>query len=339
MAERTALSVPELDAAPSWKRALAEAVRDPDELLRLLRLPDSLRERARRAAERFGLLVPRGFLERMRPGDGSDPLLRQVLPLDAELEERPGFVPDPLGEAQAAVAPGVLRKYAGRALLVLTGACAVNCRYCFRREFPYEEVPTGAEAWSLALGALAGDDSLKEIILSGGDPLLLSDSSLERIVASIAELPSVQRLRIHSRLPIVLPERVTPRLLGWLGGTRLSPILVVHANHPAELDGPCAEALLELGRAGIPVLNQAVLLRGVNDDANVLAALSERLFELRVLPYYLHQLDPVRGAAHFHVPEARGHELMEQLRRRLPGYLVPRYVREDPGAAHKTPIA
>ena len=329
---------PAVGPGAPWKRALAEAVRDPDELVDLLALPESLREGARRAARRFPLVVPRGFLARMRPGDPADPLLRQVLPLDAEEDCADGFTADPVGDAQATIAPGLIQKYHGRVLLIAAGACAVNCRYCFRREYPYGEAPRGLDSWRPALARIAADPSIHEVILSGGDPLTLTDTALERLVLRLAEIPHVERLRVHTRLPVVIPERVTDSLLALLRGTRLTPVMVVHANHPAELDEACAGALGRLVDSGTPVLNQAVLLRGVNDDAGTLARLCERLAELRVLPYYLHQLDPVRGAAHFHVSEARGLEILADLRRRLPGYAVPRYVREVPGAASKVEI-
>ncbi len=322
-----------------WKRALADAVRDPDELITLLDLPENLREGARRAAHQFPLAVPRSFIARMQPGDPEDPLLRQVLPFDAETEEAEGFVPDPVGDGPATLLPGLIQKYEGRVLLVTAGTCAVNCRYCFRREFPYGEAPRGLEAWRPAIARIAADPTVIEVILSGGDPLVLTDAALARLAGELARVPHVKRLRVHTRLPIVIPERVTDELLAWLRGTRLTPVVVVHSNHPAELEGECAEALARLVDAGILVLNQAVLLGGVNDDAEALVRLSERLVELRVLPYYLHQLDRVRGAAHFHVSEARGLELVAELRRRLPGYAVPRYVREVPGADSKVGIA
>ncbi|MBI4601859.1 MAG: EF-P beta-lysylation protein EpmB [Planctomycetes bacterium] len=322
----------------AWKKALATAVRDPDDLIDRLGLPEGLREGARRAARRFGLVVPLGFLDRMRPGDPDDPLLRQVLPLGIEEDEAEGFVEDPVGDREAVLLPGLIQKYEGRVLLVAAGSCAVNCRYCFRREFPYGETPRGLEAWRPALDRIAADPTLSEVILSGGDPLVLSDAALEALVAALAEVPHLARLRVHTRLPIVIPERVTEGLIACLRGTRLAPFVVVHANHAAEIAGACAEALTRLVDAGVPVLNQSVLLRGVNDDASTLVRLSERLLELRVLPYYLHQLDPVRGAAHFRVSEERGRELVEELRRRLPGYAVPRYVREVPGAGSKVPL-
>ncbi len=321
-----------------WKRALAAAIRDPTELIGTLGLSKALIKPARRAATRFPLLVPRGFLARMRRGDPADPLLRQVLPLEREEEEVPGYGSDPVGDAAATCAPGLLRKYAGRALLIATATCAMHCRYCFRREYPYETAPKGMAEWRPALDQLAGDSSIQEVILSGGDPLLLTDRALDRLVREIEVIPHVRQLRIHTRLPIVLPERVTDALLGILCRFRLQTRIVVHANHPAELADDCAGALTKLADAGIPLLNQAVLLRGVNDDPATLFALSQRLVDLRVLPYYLHQLDPVRGAAHFFVPEARGITLIDALRRKLPGYAVPRYVREEPGAPGKVEI-
>jgi EF-P beta-lysylation protein EpmB len=326
-------------AGASWKQALAAAARDPDELVDFLGLPEGLREGARRAARLFPLRVPRDFLARMRPGDPGDPLLRQVLPLEAEESPAEGHLRDPVGDGEASCLPGMIQKYRGRALLVLSGACAVHCRYCFRRHFPYSEIPRGLEAWEPALARIASDAGLSEVILSGGDPLVLPDSFLGELARRLAAIPHLRRLRVHSRLPVVIPERVDEDLLGWLRGTRLAPVVVVHANHPAEIVGACAKALRRLVEAGIPVLNQAVLLRGVNDDLETLARLCEGLVELGVLPYYLHQMDPVQGAAHFAVAEGRGAELVAGLRERLPGYAVPRYVKEVRGARSKVSLA
>lgn len=321
-----------------WHRSLACAIRDPDELISRLGLDDALRAPARAAAERFPLLVPESYLQRMRPGDPDDPLLRQVLPAGDELQEAPGFVADPVGDAASKAAPGLLHKYAGRALLIATGSCAVHCRYCFRREYPYQDEPRRMDDWTPALQAIEADPSLHEIILSGGDPLMLTDARLAAIIERIAAIPHVRRLRVHSRLPIVLPDRVTPDLLDVLRGTRLTPIMVVHANHPAEIVGDCCDALAALVQSGVTTLNQAVLLRGVNDDADVLAALCERLIDVGVLPYYLHQLDRVRGGQHFETGIDRGLAMIEELRERLPGYAVPRYVREVAGERSKTPL-
>ncbi|MFQ5734570.1 MAG: EF-P beta-lysylation protein EpmB [Planctomycetaceae bacterium] len=329
--------IPQIDVA-NWTQALASAVRDPDVLIDRLRLPAELRGPARRAAELFPLLVPESFLRRMQPGDRRDPLLRQVLPLDEEFTDVPGFTTDALHEADFRTTPGLLHKYAGRALLIATGACAVNCRYCFRRHYRYGEEPRRWEDWQPALKAIADDSSLHEVILSGGDPLVLSDRRLSLLCEALDGVDHVARLRIHTRLPVVLPERITPDLLSLLTGLRMTAIVVVHANHPAEVVADCAEALRRLVRSGITVLNQSVLLRGVNDDRDVLTALSERLVDLGVLPYYLHQLDRVSATAHFEVPERAGRALIAQMRRRLPGYAVPQYVREVPGAESKLPI-
>ncbi len=321
-----------------WKNALATAVRDPAELIALLDLPRDLLTPARRAATQFPLRVPRGYLARMRRGDPDDPLLRQVLPLDAEGRPAPGFLPDPVGDADAAVQPGVLQKYAGRVLLVATGACAVHCRYCFRRHFPYDESEPARGRWDEALEGVAGDPTIHEVILSGGDPLALDDGRLGRLVAAVECIPHVERLRIHSRLPVVLPERVDDGLLEWLGSGRLRKVMVIHANHPRELDATVADAAGRLARAGVVLLNQTVLLRGVNDDPEALCELSERLFAIGVLPYYLHLLDRVAGAAHFEVTADRTAMLLEAMRCNLPGYLVPRVVRERAGAGYKLPF-
>ena len=326
-------------AAAGWKRELATAVRDPAELCRLLDLDPAIGLQAAAASRGFPFLVPRGFVDRMRPGDPADPLLLQVLPRPGELEDAAGFSADPLAEQQARRAGGLIQKYAGRALLLLTGGCAVNCRYCFRREFPYVESGATPAGVAAALEDLAADPSIHEVILSGGDPLLLDDPQLARLVADLGEIPQLRRLRIHSRLPVVLPARITAELVDLLADSRLTVSLVVHANHPAELDGSVAQALGLLA-PGVPLrLNQAVLLRGVNDDADTLVALSERLLDLGVSPYYLHLLDRVRGAAAFAVSEDRGRALIDQLWQRLPGYAVPRLAREVPGEPGKIWLA
>ena len=319
-----------------WLAAMKTAVRDPAQLCRLLELPAGYESAAVRAARSFALFAPRGYIARMKRGDPNDPLLRQVLPLAEELREVEGFSTDPVGDAPAALSPGLLGKYDGRVLLIATGACAVHCRYCFRRHYAYSQGPRSAEEWGPALAKIADDESIEEVLLSGGDPLTIRDDQLAELAGRLAEIAHVRRMRIHTRLPIVIPERVTAELITWLRGTRLVPIVVVHANHPAELDGPVIAALARLVDAGIPVLNQAVLLRGVNDRVDTLAELCRRVVDARVIPYYLHQLDRVAGAAHFEVPPSRGVELMRQLRSRLPGYAVPRYVREIAGEAGKS---
>ncbi|MFM1886072.1 MAG: hypothetical protein RL026_1229 [Pseudomonadota bacterium] len=324
----------------AWQRELAEAVTDPVELLRRvgltpadLGLPDEQRLRA--ACDSFGLRVPAAFIDRMRHGDRHDPLLRQVLPLPAELADVPGFIADPLRESAVRAAPGLLHKYAGRALLVTTAACAVHCRYCFRREFDYDGGAEGAR-WEAALQVVQADASLRELLLSGGDPLSLANPRLAALAQRAASIPHLKRLRLHTRTPVVLPSRVDDGLLEALRPGRLQHVMVIHANHAAELDDAVIDALRRLRAAGLTLLNQTVLLAGVNDDLDTLAALSERLAEAGVLPYYLHLLDRVRGAAHFDVPAVRGRELLQGLQACLPGYLVPRLVREEPGAPGKT---
>jgi EF-P beta-lysylation protein EpmB len=325
--------------APAWRRELAEAIRDPVLLCRRLGLPVEDAAPILEAAAEFPLLVPESWISRIRPGDPDDPLLLQILPGAGETVPAEGFSRDPVGDLDARVGRGVLQKYAGRALLIATGACAVHCRYCFRRAFPYAEEMASRDRWRAALGELAGRPDITEVILSGGDPLTLSDERLGELVAGLESIRSIRRLRIHTRLPIVLPSRVDEHLTGWLKATSLRVVLAVHVNHPAELDEPTRRALRALEDTGATLLNQTVLLRGVNDSAAVLAGLSEALFESRVLPYYLHLLDPVHGAAHFDVSDSAAVEIHRALMERLPGYLVPRLVREVPGAAFKISVS
>jgi L-lysine 2,3-aminomutase len=321
----------------SWRRELATAVTDPDELLRLLELDPALLPAARQAAARFGLRVPRAFVALMRRGDPRDPLLLQVLPLAAELAAQPGFGPDPVGDVAALRVPGLLSKYRGRALLMTTGACAVHCRYCFRREFPYEAGALTPARLAAAVEALAAMPQLEEVILSGGDPLTLPTARLARITDALGALPGLRRLRIHTRTPIVLPTRVDAPLLDWLRGLRWRPVIVLHANHPRELSPEVRAALQALAGSGALLLNQSVLLQGVNDDEQTLAELSVGLFDAGVLPYYLHLLDRVTGTAHFDTARDDAARLHAALLGRLPGYLVPKLVREVAGAAYKVP--
>jgi EF-P beta-lysylation protein EpmB len=327
-----------LRQVPDWQAALADAIRDPAELLATLELGQEWLAAAQAAARLFPLRVPRGFVARMRRGDPHDPLLRQVLPLAEECVAQAGFVVDPVGDRAAMVAPGVLHKYEGRVLLTVTGACAVHCRYCFRRHFPYAEANPAADAWRGALDYIGADAAIREVILSGGDPLTLSDRRLAALVHALGAIPHLRRLRLHTRLPIVLPQRIDDALLDWLGHTGLKVVMVVHANHANEINAAVRAALVRLKRAGVELLNQSVLLRGVNDSAEALFQLSEALIEAGVLPYYLHLLDRVEGAAHFEVPQEQARRLMAALRRRLPGYLVPRLVREVPGAPGKVAV-
>ena len=322
----------------NWHQSLAVAIREPVELLRELQLNEFANRFSERAAGQFPLMVPRSFLARMTPGDPDDPLLRQVLPLDDELQPVAGFVADAVSDASFRTAPGLLHKYQGRALMIAAGSCAVNCRYCFRRHYPYGDEPRRLDEWEPALDQLRNDSSISELLLSGGDPLMLTDARLAQLVKHLEAIPHLKRLRIHTRLPIVLPDRVTDVLLDLLTQSRLTPIVVVHSNHAAEVAVDCEDALRRLVRAGITVLNQAVLLRGVNDSADALADLSESLINTGVMPYYLHQLDRVAGTAHFEVDQVVGRRLIAELRTRLPGYAVPRYVQEIAGEPHKTII-
>ena len=322
---------------PGWRELWRDAITDPVELLRAV----GLGERADLLPPDdagFALRVPRGFVARMRRNDPLDPLLLQVLPQRAEHDQVEGFTLDAVGDMASKAGHGVLHKYDGRALLIASGSCAINCRYCFRRHFPYGEEIAAASQWHEALAHVKADPSIRELILSGGDPLALATHKLEELTRGLADLPHVIRLRIHSRLPVVLPERVDDDFIGWLAAVPLQKVVVLHANHANELDASVDAACARLRAAGATVLNQSVLLRGINDDADALADLSERLFAAGVLPYYLHQLDRVQGAAHFEVNDNRALALMEALRARLPGYLVPRLVREVSGDASKRPL-
>jgi EF-P beta-lysylation protein EpmB len=321
-----------------WQQLWREALTDPLELLGLLDLAHHAATLLPAGDTGFAMRVPRGFVARMRRGDPDDPLLLQVLPRAAELGEVPGFTRDAVGDLAARAGGGVLHKYHGRALLVASGACAINCRYCFRRHFPYAEETAAANGWQAALERIGADASLREVILSGGDPLSLSTPKLAELAQGLARIPHVARLRIHTRLPIVLPERIDAEFTAWLAALPLQKVVVLHANHPREIDSTVAAACDALRGAGATLLNQSVLLAGVNDRAEVLAALSEQLFAAGVLPYYLHQLDRVAGAAHFEVEPARSRALHAALRELLPGYLVPRLVREVAGVPSKLPL-
>ena len=327
-----------VEKAPRWQQLWREAITDPVELLRLLGLEALAPSLLAGADTGFAMRVPRGFVARMRHGDAADPLLLQVMPGRGELLDVAGYSTDAVGDLDALAAPGVLHKYSGRALLIATGSCAINCRYCFRRHFPYAEETAAAGHWRAAIDHLAADASISEVILSGGDPLSLSTAKLAELTDALAGITHVRRLRIHSRLPIVLPERVDHDLLAWLKGLPMQKIIVVHSNHANEIDQSVASACADLAAAGVTLLNQSVLLRHVNDSVDALAELSERLFACSILPYYLHQLDRVQGAAHFEVADQIAIALVEGIRARLPGYLVPRLVRETAGAASKRPL-
>lgn len=322
----------------SWQNLLASSITDPAELLRRLNLAQTLAPLANAASREFALRVPEPYLNRMKPGDPNDPLLRQVLPVGEELEDHPGYVLDPLGEQHANALPGVIHKYHGRLLLIVSGGCAVNCRYCFRRHFPYEQNNPGTAQWQDAIDYIRQDASISEVIFSGGDPLAVNDRRLAWLTREIAAIPHVRRLRVHSRLPVVIPQRVTDTLIEALCGTRLPVTMVLHCNHANEIDQDLARAIQQMRRSGMTLLNQTVLLRGVNHQLEQLIDLSEALGDQGVIPYYLHVLDRVRGAHHFHVDDADARQLVGRMLTRLPGFLVPRLVREVAGEAAKVPI-
>ena len=321
-----------------WQAQWRDAVRDPAELLALLGLETLAARVSHAAMAQFPLRVPRAFVARMRHGDATDPLLRQVLPLDDEDRIVPGFALDAVGDGAAKAADGVIRKYQGRALLVATGSCAVNCRYCFRRHFPYAEETAARGQWQDAVTAIMADPGIEEVILSGGDPLSLSISKLADLTAQLAAIPHLKRLRIHTRLPVVLPARIDTEFTDWLATLPWPIAVVIHANHANEFDDEVDAALGRLRDAGAMLLNQAVLLKGVNDSVDALAALSERSFAAGVLPYYLHQLDRVQGIAHFEVADDVAIGLHRALMARLSGYLIPRLVREVAGDSGKRPL-
>ena len=323
---------------PSWQRQLSEAVRDVAELERLLELPAGSLRTAGNAAAEFPLLVPHAFVARMKKGDASDPLLRQVLPSPEENSPAPGFGPDPLGELGLAH-DGRISKYPGRVLLITTGACPIHCRYCFRRAFPYAEETASRNEWRAAIESIRNAPNVREVILSGGDPLSLSNERLARLITELENVPELRTLRIHTRFPITLPARIDRGLTDLLDSTRLDTVVVVHTNHPAEIDDSVRAAAEKLKRCSNYLLNQSVLLRNVNDSADTLIELSEALLSAGIVPYYIHLLDRVSGAAHFEVDALEGAEIIAAMRRRAPGYLIPSLVRDTFGELSKTPVA
>jgi len=322
----------------TWQSEMSRAVSSMAELLALTGNSNSGDNLHVDYQAGFPLRVPRPYIDRIENGNSADPLLRQVLPVRHERSLTPGYVSDPLMESQTNILPGIIHKYVGRVLLILAGNCAINCRYCFRKHFPYDENNNGSSQWEDAIEYIRNDTSITEVILSGGEPLLNNDKKLASLCQKIAEITHVKRLRIHTRMPIVVPQRITNELLDWMTATRLKPVMVIHCNHSNELDDVVAHSLALLKEAGINLLNQSVLLAGVNDNSETLLRLSERLFECGVMPYYLHLLDRVSGSAHFEVDESDARQLLYQLSANLPGYLVPKLVREIAGKKSKTPI-
>ncbi|MDH3325193.1 MAG: EF-P beta-lysylation protein EpmB [Gammaproteobacteria bacterium] len=324
---------------PSWQNQLSDAIKSPEALIKALNLPISLLPEIEKAHQLFPIRVPLSFISKMEKGNINDPLLKQVIPTSDELIKHANYTKDPVGDAAAEKTPGLLHKYFGRVLLTVTGACGIHCRYCFRRHFDYSASNPGKQNWLDCLEYIRNDESIFEVILSGGDPLSLSDQKLAQLVKQIAEIPHVRFLRIHTRQIVVLPDRVNDELLQWISNSRLKCIFVIHCNHPAEIAEDTTRALNKLQSVGVELFNQSVLLRGINDSCHTLEQLSLTLFESGVKPYYLHLLDKVEGASHFDTPEYMAREILDQLQQRLPGYLVPKLVREIAGIPYKSPVS
>ena len=326
-----------------WQEAMKRAIRSSQQLRKAVGLPpDSSKgvgaDGKLAGEQNFPTFAPLEFVARIEPRNADDPLLKQVLPVTAEEVEHVGFASDPVGDLNALASPGVLHKYEGRALILTTSACGIHCRYCFRREFPYQQTGSRKDDWLPSIKYLQQRTDIEEVILSGGDPLTTTDEKLDQLITALEGIPHLKRLRLHSRMPIVIPQRITGELVKRLSSSRLSAWMVIHANHPQELSESVLSGTAQLIDAGVPVLNQAVLLRGVNDQTEVLVELCRRLVNHRIQPYYLHQLDRVRGAAHFEVPVETGLKMIENLRAVLPGYAIPQYVHEEAGEKSKTPI-
>jgi len=323
---------------PCWQDELAATIRDPAVLLARLEIAPAQLDGAAVAQQAWSIRAPLPYVARMKKGDINDPLLKQILPLGAEMQSVPGFSNDPLAEEDANPIPGVVHKYHGRVLFIISPACAIHCRYCFRRHFAYEDNTPGKGQWQAALDYLRQDESISEVIYSGGDPLAANDNFLLWITQQIATIPHIKRLRIHTRLPLVIPSRIDQSCLHWLTATRLKVVMVWHINHANEIDQAVMAAAQKLKQHGIELLNQSVLLKQVNDSVPTLVALSERLWDTGILPYYIHRLDKVAGAAHFHISDQKIRRLQQGLMETLPGYLVPRFVCEQPGARSKTAL-
>ena len=321
----------------SWQQQMKVAVRDLAALRKMLQLPEDLAAESAEAS--FSVFAPLPFIDRIDPKNPDDPLLLQLLPRQLEDTSPLHYAIDPLAESEAQLGPGVLKKYTGRALFIVTGACAIHCRYCFRRHFPYQDHSVVSGDWESAIASIAGDESIEEVIFSGGDPLTVVDSRLASLVGRLEQIPHVRRLRIHTRLPIMIPARVTEDLVAMMKQARLEVVFVIHANHANEIDDDVVAAMQRLKSSGAMLLNQSVLLAGVNDRAETLIDLSKRLISIGVMPYYLHQLDQVIGTSHFEVPVSKGKQIIEMMRASLPGFAVPRYVQEIPGQPNKTVLA
>lgn len=321
----------------SWQKELANTITDPAELLSLLNICPEKYQQHFSARKLFPVRVPRPFLDKMQKGNINDPLLLQVMPHNNEFRQVDGYVTDPLEEHDT-VAEGLLHKYKHRVLMIVKAGCAVNCRYCFRRHFPYQDNSPNKQRWSAALTYIAQHPEINEVIFSGGDPLMASDEHLHWLISQLEEIKHITRIRIHTRLPVVIPQRITTQLSQLLGNSRLRSIMVFHINHPNEIDDNFQQAIKPLIDQQVTLLNQSVLLKNINDNPKVLCALSERLFNSGILPYYLHVFDPVAGAAHFDVPKSRAVEIANQMMAILPGFLMPKMVQEIAGETNKTLI-
>ncbi|MBP3142956.1 EF-P beta-lysylation protein EpmB [Aliivibrio fischeri] len=321
----------------NWLKELANAISNPHQLLSTLGIDSAPWEKGLEAKKLFALRVPTSFVDRMEFGNPFDPLLRQVLPLDQEFEVHEGYSNDPL-EEQDNQQPGLLHKYKNRVLLIVKGGCAVNCRYCFRRHFPYQDNKGSKTVWQESIDYIANHPEINEVIFSGGDPLMAKDHELQWLIEHIEAIPHIKRLRIHSRLPVVIPNRITNTLCQLFTKTRLQIILVTHINHANEINQELISSMQKLKLAHVTLLNQSVLLKGVNDNAGTLTQLSEALFDAGILPYYLHVLDKVQGAAHFFVSDEKAKQLMGELIENVSGYLVPTLAREIGGRKSKTPL-
>jgi len=320
-----------------WQKELANVITDPKMLLEMLEINPTDYLFHFNARKLFPVRVPKPFLDRMEKGNFNDPLLQQVMPLNKEFDITPGYVSDPLEEHNS-VAEGLLHKYKHRVLMIVKSGCAVNCRYCFRRHFPYKDNSPNKQRWQQALNYIREHTEVTEVIFSGGDPLMASDQHLMWLVQQIEDIPHVSRLRVHTRLPVVIPQRITQELLNMLTSSRLKPTVVLHINHANEIDDNLITHIEKFRDARIPLFNQSTLLKGINDNAEILCNLSEKLFDNGIQPYYLHLFDQVQGAAHFDVTDDKATELAKSMLATLPGYLVPKVVREIAGEANKTPL-
>lgn len=321
----------------SWQKELADVVTDPSELLKMLDIDPNVYQAHFSARKLFPVRVPKPFIARMVKGDIDDPLLKQVMPLSAEFLETTGFSTDPLAEHDT-VAEGLLHKYKHRVLMIVKAGCAINCRYCFRRHFPYADNSPNKQRWQEALDYITKHQEINEVIFSGGDPLMANDLHLRWLISQIEHIPHIKRLRIHTRLPVVIPQRVTSEFVSLLAKSRLKSTIVFHINHPNEIDDKFVNAIEPLRQARIPLFNQSVLLKGINDDVNTLCQLSEQLFDHGIQPYYLHLFDKVQGVAHFDIDDQQAQTLVKKMMAILPGFLMPKVVREIAGEANKTPI-